>query len=214
MIVLGLTGSIGMGKTVAAEVFRGLGVPVFDADGAVHDFLRVGGRAVAPVGRAFPGALLDGAIDRKKLGDFVFGDDEALDKLESILHPLVREQENAFLSQASKEGFAVVVLEIPLLFETGAERLCDGVVVVSAPTEVQEARVLKRPGMTAEKLAAIRARQMSGKEKKARADFIIDTSRPREENLRVIENIVTVAKGSAKKGLTKKDWATGGKKGA
>lgn len=203
MTVLGLTGSIGMGKTVAAEVFRSLGVPVFDADRVVHDFLGTNGRAVGPVGRAFPGSLSGGAIDRKKLGDVVFGDDEALGKLESILHPLVREQESAFLSQASKEGCAVAVLEIPLLFETGAERLCDGVVVVSAPEETQEARVLKRPGMTADKLAAIRARQMGSEEKTARADFIIDTSKSREENLRVIENIVTVAKG----------WATSGKKG-
>lgn len=195
MIVLGLTGSIGMGKSVAAAAFRDAGVPVFDADAAVHDLMGPHGKARAAVAKAFPAAAPGGAIDRKALGALVFADKARLEELEGILHPLVREQESDFLLQGHKEGHAVVVLEIPLLLETGGERLCDGVVVVSAPEEVQAARVLSRPGMTEEKLAAIRARQMADEEKRSRADFVIDTTRPREENLQAIKNIVTVAKG-------------------
>jgi len=195
MIVLGLTGSIGMGKSVAAAAFRDAGVPVFDADKAVHDLMAPHGKAAARVARAFPEAAPDGVISRQKLGALVFADKARLEKLEGILHPLVREQESDFLLQSHRAGHAVVVLEIPLLLETGGERLCDGVVVVSAPEDVQAARVLSRPGMTEEKLAAIRARQMPDEEKRARADFVIDTTRPQEENLQGIKNIVTVAKG-------------------
>jgi len=194
VIVLGLTGSIGMGKTAAAEAFRRLGVPVHDADRAVHDLLGPGGAAVAAVDAAFPGVVRDGAVDRAALGRRVFGDDAALARLEALLHPLVRKSERRFLRTAARHRRPLVVLDIPLLFETGAERRCDAVVVVSAPPFVQAQRVLRRPGMTRTRLQSILDRQVSDAEKRRRADFVVPTGIGHRFTLRAIKKIVRVAR--------------------
>lgn len=193
MVILGLTGSIGMGKTAAARVFRRLGVPVHDADGAVHDMLAVKGQAVEAVREAFPGVVRDGAVDRDALASKVFADGDALGRLEALLHPLVRRREHLFLSLACRHGARLAVLDIPLLFETSAEKRCDAVIVVSAPRFVQEFRVLKRPGMTHGRLRAIRARQMPEREKKRRADFVVTTGLGLDSTLKSIHGIVKVA---------------------
>jgi dephospho-CoA kinase len=173
MIVLGLTGSIGMGKSATAAMFADEGVPVFDADATVHRLYA--GPAAARVEAAFPGTVRDGVVDRAALGARVVGDAAAMRALEAIIHPLVREERALFLGQARAEGAAVVVLDIPLLFETGAEALVDHVVVVSAPESVQKARVLARPGMTRERFAAILAQQTPDAEKRRRAWVVIET---------------------------------------
>lgn len=175
MFILGLTGSVGMGKSVTARFFAEEGVPVHDADAVVHRLYE--GDAVAAIEAAFPGTTAAGKVDRTRLAARVLGDDAALKRLEAIVHPLVHEAERRLLAEADARGDKVVVLDIPLLFETGAEERVDAVVVVSAPTEVQRARVLERPGMTAEKLAAILAKQMPDPEKRRRADFVVDTSK-------------------------------------
>ena len=175
MIVIGLTGSIGMGKSTASATFRRLGVPVFDADAAVHGLQARGGRAVAPIGAVFPGSVVDGRVDREALRRAVLGNPAALKQLERIVHPLVRDEEHRFLARARRQGRRLVVLDVPLLLETGGEKRVDQVVVVSAPAAVQAARVLRRPGMTAERLASIRARQMPDAEKRRRADHVIPT---------------------------------------
>ena len=194
MIVIGLTGSIGMGKSTAADVMRQLGVPVYDADAAVHGLLARGGAAVAAVEAAFPGVARDGAVDRPELGRRVFDDAAALDKLESILHPMVRQDSLRFLRDCEREREPLAVLEIPLLFETGRERDCDVVVITSAPPEVQTERVLRRPGMTRARLDDIRARQLPDAEKRRLADFVVDTGQGREESLREITRIVKLLK--------------------
>jgi len=173
--VLGLTGSIGMGKSATAAILRRLGVPVHDADAAVHALYR--GRAAAAIEAAFPGTLREGAVDRSALGAKVLGDARRLKLLEDIVHPLVREEEVAFLRRHGAAAAALVVLDIPLLFETGGEGRCDAVLVVTAPPEVQRARVLSRPGMNAEKLSAILGKQLPDAEKRGRAHFLVDTSR-------------------------------------
>jgi dephospho-CoA kinase len=175
MVILGLTGSIGMGKSTAARVFRNLGVPVHDADKAVHRFLAVGGAAVAEVAAAFPEAAADGAIDRRALGRQVFDNAAALTRLEAILHPMVRRHKETFLRAMAGRGAPLVVLDVPLLLETGGDRNCDGVVVVSAPAIVQRQRVLRRPGMTPALLDSILGRQMPDAEKRRRADFVVAT---------------------------------------
>lgn len=174
MIILGLTGSIGMGKSVTARFFREAGVPVYDADAAVHHLYE--GEAVAAIEQAFPGTIVEGRVDRQKLGDSVLGNRDALLRLESIVHPLVRRHERRFLTRAFAQGAPVAVLDIPLLFETGGDRRVDVVVVVSAPNELQRARVLARPEMTPAKLDAILAKQMPDSEKRARAHFLVDSS--------------------------------------
>jgi len=174
MFILGLTGSLGMGKSATAKMFAEEGVPVHDADATVHKLYD--GAAASPIEAAFPGSTADGKVDRVKLAQRVLGDKSALKKLEQIVHPLVREDEKAFLAQAKRDGATVVVLDIPLLFETGGEKRCDAVVVVSAPAETQRARVFERPGMSIEKFEALLAKQMPDAEKRARADFIVDTS--------------------------------------
>jgi dephospho-CoA kinase len=179
MKVIGLTGSIGMGKSTTAALFRRLGIPVYDADRAVHGLSDKGGRAVPAIARAFPGAVSHGAVDRARLGAMVFKDEAALARLEAILHPLVREERLRFLRRARAQRRALVVLDIPLLFETGGEQSVDQVTVVSCPAFVQEARALARPGMTKAKLASIRARQMPDREKRRRADLVIQTGRGR-----------------------------------
>ena len=170
---LGLTGSIGMGKSTTAGLFRELGVPVHDADAAVHDIYANEG--VAPVEAAFPGVSVDGRIDRARLGPLVLNDGPAMKRLEAIVHPLVRAREAAFLEQTGRDGAPIALLDIPLLYETGAEGRVDAIVVVSAPESVQRARVLARPGMTEAKLQAIASRQMPDSEKRRRADFVIQT---------------------------------------
>ena len=194
VFVLGLTGSIGMGKSKAAASLRRLGVPVHDADGTVHRLLRPGGGGAAAVAGAFPDALRDGALDRKALAGLVFGDKAALRRLESIVHPLVRRAERRFLARAAVARQRVVVLDIPLLFETGGENRCDATIVVTAPRSVQDARLGRRADMTPARLAAIRARQMPDEEKRRRADFIVDTSRGRGCTLHDLARIVRWAR--------------------
>lgn len=177
MIIVGLTGSIGMGKSETAKMFRRLDIPVYDADAAVHALYAPGGAAVAPIAEAFPGVVTAGGVDRQALGARVLNDRAALARLEAIVHPLVGQAQAAFLDQAQAEGRDIVVLDVPLLFETGGSARVDVTVVVSAPPEVQRDRVLARPGMTADKFEAILAKQVPDADKRARADFIIDTSR-------------------------------------
>ena len=173
MIVVGLTGSVGMGKSTTATMFAAAGVPVFDADAAVHALYE--GAAVAPVEAAFPGVTRDGAIDRAALGERVIGDAAAMRRLEAIVHPLVRTARKTFLEEARAGGAAIAVLDIPLLFETGGESEVDVVVLASAPEAVQRARVLARPGMTQARFEAIRAKQTPDAEKRAKAEYIVET---------------------------------------
>src|SRR5262245_43872873 len=175
MFVLGLTGSVAMGKSTTARFFADEGVPVHDADTVVHR--RYENEAVPLIEAAFPGTTAGGKVDRVKLGSRVMGDLAALRQLEAIVHPLVWDAEQRFLAEAEAKGASVVLLDIPLLFETGGNRRVDAVVVAAAPAEVQRARVLERPGMTEQKLAAMLARQLPDSEKRRRADFIVDTSR-------------------------------------
>jgi len=170
---LGLTGSIGMGKSTTAGIFREFGVPVHDADAAVHALY--GAEGVAPVEAAFPGVTVGGRIDRTLLGARVLGDEAAMKRLEAIVHPLVRAREQDFLARAAASGEDIAVLDIPLLFENGTQGRVDAVVVVTAPETVQRARVLSRPGMTEAKFAAILSRQVPDSEKRRRADYVIDT---------------------------------------
>ncbi len=173
MIVLGLTGSIGMGKSTSAQMFVDEGIPVYSADEAVH---RLYSGAAAPlIEEAFPGTTKDGKVDRTKLSAAVMGKPDKLKQLESIIHPLVRAEENSFREAEQSRGAKLIVLDIPLLFETGAETRVDKILVVTAPADVQRKRVLDRPGMTPAKLDAILERQTPDAEKRARADFIIDT---------------------------------------
>lgn len=190
MKIWGLTGGIGMGKSTAAATFRRLGVPVFDADAAVHRLQGRGGRAVRLIGEAFPGTVRDGAVDREALRRVVLADRAALRRLEGIVHPLVRAEERRFLARARRAGRRLVVLDIPLLFETGGEARCDAVVVVSAPPAVQRARVLARGGMTPERLDAILARQTPDAEKRRRADHVIRTGLSRGHARRAIRRLL------------------------
>jgi dephospho-CoA kinase len=173
--VLGLTGSIGMGKSATAAMFLRLGVPVHDADDAVHRLYR--GLAAPIIAEAFPGTVANGVVDRAKLGAAVLNDPERLKRLEAIVHPLVRREEDDFLARAMVKGASVAVLDIPLLFETEGERRCDAVLVVTAPADVQRHRVLARPGMTAEKFEAILQKQKPDAEKRGQAHFLVDTGR-------------------------------------
>ena len=175
MFILGLTGSLGMGKSTTARFFAEEGVPVHDADAVVHHLYE--GEAAGAIEAAFPGTTAGGKVDRDQLAARVLGDSAALRRLETIVHPLVQEAERRLLAEAEARGEKIAVLDIPLLFETGGEERVDAVVVVSAPPEVQRSRVLERPGMTVDKLDAILAKQMPDGEKRRRADFVVDTSR-------------------------------------
>lgn len=177
MILIGLTGSIGMGKSTTAAMFRDLGVPVYDADAAVHDLYDIGGAAVEPVGEAFPGVVKGGRVDREALREAVLGKPDELKRLNAIVHPLVGRDRLGFFAKAEADGADLVVLDIPLLFETGGHANVDAVVVATAPAGMQRERVLARPGMTPERLDAILAQQLADAEKRARAHFIVDTSR-------------------------------------
>ena len=174
MVVIGLTGSIGMGKSTTARFFAEAGVPVHDADLTVHRLYA--GEAVPLVEAAFPGVTTVEGVDRNKLAKRVLDDPEALRRLEEIIHPLVRREELRFLDQAERAGAPVAVLDIPLLFETGADRRVDAVVVATAPAEIQHARVFERAGMTEEKFQALLTKQMPDTDKRRRADFVVDTS--------------------------------------
>jgi dephospho-CoA kinase len=196
MKILGLTGSIGMGKSTAAAMLRRMGVPVHDADATVHALFAPGGAAVAPVEAAFPGVVGEGRVDRAELGRRVFGDPVALARLEAIVHPLVRAAEREFLARQRRRRAALVVLDVPLLFETGGERRCDRVVVVSCPAFLQAQRVLARPGMTAAKFRAILAKQMPDAQKRRRADFVVQTGLGRRQALRRLSAIVTLMRTS------------------
>ncbi|HEX8388604.1 MAG TPA: dephospho-CoA kinase [Sphingomonas sp.] len=188
MIALGLTGSIGMGKSTVAAMFIDAGVPVFDADAAVHRLQAAGGRLVSAIERAFPGTTGPAGVDRQALGSAVLGDDAAMKRLEAIVHPAVAEERAAFL--AAHAAAPLVVFDIPLLFETGGEARVDKVAVVSAAPDVQRARVLARPGMTPAKLDAILARQLADAEKRARADFVIATDVALDETRAAVDRVI------------------------
>ena len=190
MIVLGLTGSIGMGKSTATASFRRLRVPVFDADATVHRLQSRGGRAVRAIGASFPGTVRDGRVDREALRRAVLGQEAEIRKLERIVHPLVRDEERRFLSAARRRAASLVVLDVPLLFEGRGEKRCDKVVVVTAPASVQRWRVLRRPGMTPARLAYILSRQLPDAEKRRRADYLVHTSLSRHSADRAIRRIV------------------------
>jgi dephospho-CoA kinase len=196
MLILGLTGSLGMGKSTTAKFFAEEGVPVHDADAAVHRLYA--GEAAPLIEAAFPGTTADGKVDREKLGKAVLGHAEAIKKLEHIVHPLVRADEQRFLREASEQGASIAVLDIPLLFETGGDKRCDAVVVVSAPTEIQRQRAFERPGMTEEKFQALLAKQMPDAEKRARADFVVDSGKgfdaARAQVREILRKVVTMEK--------------------
>ena len=188
MLVIGLTGSIGMGKSTVAARLRALGIAVCDADAEVHKLYE--GAAVAPIESAFPGTTADGKVDRQKLADALLDRPDRFKRLEAIVHPLVVEAERTFLHDQAAQGAAMTVLEIPLLLETGGERRVDVVIVCSAPAEAQRARVLRRPGVTAEKLDQLLARQMPDAEKRKRADFVVDTGGSFAETDAQVDKIV------------------------
>lgn len=188
MFVVGLTGSIGMGKSTTAGFFRDEGVPVHDADAVVHRLYT--GPAVPLIETAFPGTTRDGSVDRTALGARVVGDAAAMRRLEAIVHPLVRAEEVAFLTAARRAGAPLAVLDVPLLFETGGETRCDAVVVVSAPSRVQRDRVLARPGMTEDKFRALLEKQMPDAEKRRRAHVVVDTGRGFDAARRAVRDVI------------------------
>lgn len=195
MIILGLTGSIGMGKSTTGRMFADEGALVWDADAAVHRLYARGGAAVEPLGEAFPGVIVDGAVDRTRLAGVLGRDEDAFKHLEAIVHPLVAQDRAEDLAAARAEGVRLAVLDIPLLFETGGDQFVDAVVVVTADPEVQAARVLARPGMTRERFEAILARQTPDAEKRRRADFLVDTGRglgaAREQVAQVVRTVMS-----------------------
>ena len=198
MFILGLTGSIGMGKTTTARLFAEAGVPVHDADAAVHALYE--GEVVAAIEAAFPGSTAAGKVDREKLGRRVVNDPAAFKRLEAIVHPLVRQSETRFLADARARGAPVAVLDIPLLYETGGEARVDAVVVVSAPGEMQRERALQRPAMTVDKLESLLAQQLPDAEKRRRADFIVDSGHGIEHARKQVNEILArVAKMPARK---------------
>jgi dephospho-CoA kinase len=193
MILLGLTGSIGMGKSTTTAMFADHGALIWNADEAVHRLYAPGGAAVEPIGQAFPGVVVDGAVDRTRLAEVLGRDDQAFRRLEAIVHPLVARGRLADLAAAEARGVRLAVLDIPLLFETGGDAAVDAVVVVSAPAEVQAQRVLARPGMTRDRFEAILARQLPDAEKRRRADFVVETGQGLEAaRTRVAEIVGTV----------------------
>jgi dephospho-CoA kinase len=190
LIIVGLTGSIGMGKSAAAAALRRMGIPVHDADRSVHRLMNRGGAAVGFIEAAFPGTVVGGAVDRGMLGKIAFEDPAKLKRLEKILHPMVREQERIFLRACRALGRPIAVLDIPLLYETGGEKRCDAVIVVSAPQFLQDQRVLKRKGMSRKRLAEIKAKQMPDADKRRRADFVVETGLGKRASRTALFNIV------------------------
>ncbi len=206
MIVIGLTGSIGMGKTTTAGLFAEEGARVHGADAAVHALYAEGGGAVAPIAALFPEAVSGGAVDREALARRITGDPDALARLEAVVHPLVGQARDDFIAQARREQAPVVVLDVPLLFEAGQAEGVDAVVVASAPPDVQRDRVLARPGMTSDKLDALLARQLPDAAKRARADFVVDTSRglePARQQVRQILRTVLAPGWRPRRGLAR-----------
>jgi dephospho-CoA kinase len=191
-LTVGLTGSIGMGKSETAKMFLRLGVPVYDADAAVHALYERGGAAVQPIAKIFPEAVSDGRVDRVKLAQQIGGSSEAFEKLEAIVHPLVLSLRDSFLNE--HRNAPLVVLDIPLLFEAGLDKDVDAIVVVSAPAEIQRARVMARPGMSAEKFEGILARQVPDAEKRAKADFVIETDQGLEHAFAQVQQVVAALK--------------------
>ena len=189
MFILGLTGSIGMGKSTTAKFFAEAGVPVYDADAAVHRLYE--GEATVAIETAFPGTTANGKVDREKLAKSVLGDTAAIKRLESIVHPLVHGARERFLAEVERSGAPVVVLDIPLLFETKGDARCDAVVVVSAPADMQRTRAFERPGMSDQKLNAIMANQVADEEKRRRADFVVDTSQGFERARAQVRDILS-----------------------
>jgi dephospho-CoA kinase len=206
LIIIGLTGSIGMGKSTTSAMFADEGAAVWNADDAVHRLYAPGGAAVGPVGEAFPGVVVDGAVDRTRLAEALGRDDTAFKRLERIVHPLVAAGRLEDLARAEARGVRLAVLDIPLLFETGGDAAMDAVVVVSADADIQRARVLARPGMTPERFAAILERQMPDAEKRRRADFVIDTGRgldaARVQVRRIVETVLSPGWSSRRPGLS------------
>ncbi|MEO3434897.1 dephospho-CoA kinase [Inquilinus sp. CAU 1745] len=200
MVIIGLTGSIGMGKTTAARMLRRMGVPVHDSDRAVRTLLERDREVISAVAALFPDAVRDSVVDRAALGRKVFADPEALERLEAILHPRVRARSDEFLRRAALAGAPVAVLDVPLLLETGGDRRCGLVAVVSAPAFVQRQRVLGRPGMTAELLAAILDRQMPDREKRRRADIVVPTGLGRAVTWRALRRMVDSARKTDERG--------------
>ena len=197
MKVIGLTGSIGMGKSTTAAMFREAGIPVYDADAAVHHAYDVGGIAVGPVGEAFPGTVKDGRVDREALRQQVLGKPEAMARLNSIVHPLIGAARGDVFEKARAAGADMIVLDVPLIFETGGQRSMDAVIVVSAPPEMQRERVLAREGMTPARLEAILAQQMPDAEKRALADYVVDTGRGLEPAKAQVIDIIAKLRASA-----------------
>jgi len=195
MVILGLTGGIGMGKSTAAAAFRRAHIPVFDADAAVHRMQARGGRAVRAIGAAFPGTVRDGSVDRAALRDAVLGDSQALSRLEDILHPMVREEEHAFVAQSRRRRCHAVVLDIPLLLETGGDRRVDRVIVVTAPRAVQIHRIRARRRMSDSDIRAVIARQMPDAEKRRRADVVIRTGLSRHASLKALNRVIREVRG-------------------
>jgi dephospho-CoA kinase len=189
-LLIGLTGSIGMGKTETAKMFAKLGIPVYDADAAVHRLYEEGGAAVPEIAKVFPDVIEGGRVDRTKLARQVTGDKDALKRLETIVHPLVGREQQAFLDRASESGAKMVVLDIPLLYEAGGHARVDAIVVVSAPAHVQRERVMSRPGMTEDKLDSMLARQMPDAEKRAKAHFVVETDKGLEHAFEEVKAIV------------------------
>lgn len=189
MLLVGLTGSIGMGKSETAKMFARLDIPVYDADAAVHAIYEKGGAAVEPLRAEFPDAIVEDAVDRVRLSKLVLDNKEALKKLESIVHPLVGQSQIQFLMDAQASNAKMAVLDIPLLYETGGEERVDAVVVVSAPAALQRKRVLERPGMTAEKFEQILAKQVPDQQKRERADFVVETDKGLEHAFEQVQRI-------------------------
>jgi dephospho-CoA kinase len=193
MIKLGLTGSIGMGKSTTASLFREAGIPVLDSDAIVHELYR--GAAAPLIEAAFPGTTQNGIVDRTALGARVLHNNEAMKRLEAIIHPMVRQASEDFIADAARKGHALIVLDVPLLFEVGRDQECDAILVVSAPLSVQTERVLARPGMTQEKFQAILARQYPDSDKRRRAHFIIDTGRGVDAARRAVKDVIRTLAG-------------------
>jgi dephospho-CoA kinase len=210
VIVVGLTGSIGMGKSTAAAAFRRLGIPVHDADREVRRLYKRGGAAVPLIEKHFPGTTRDGAVDREQLRRLALNDPAGLARLERIVHPLVRRAERRFLMRAAARRLPLVVLDVPLLFETRGEERCDATIVVTAPRRVQLARVLKRAGMTRERLAILESHQTPDLEKRRRADFVVPTGLDKRRSLRALAQIVKVlrARNTGRRGRCGRSFST------
>lgn len=194
IMLLGLTGSIGMGKSTVGKMFERLGIPIYNADAEVHKLYQVGGAAVALIGEIFPEAVIDSRVDRPTLSKLVLGNDEEIKKLEAVVHPLVGLDRAGFLSKAEAVGHKMAILDVPLIYETGGEKNFHKIIVVSAPKEVQRARVLARDDMTEDKFEAILARQVPDEIKRERADYVINTNCSEEETLEQVKQLVDVLK--------------------